>query len=145
MAQPVSSSAITIQAVGTHHTITFTGILADGYYSLTIPAASATDAAGNPLAGDLTLVFFVLAGDANHDGTVDNTDVTALVTHWHSTGVSFSQGDFNYDHVVNDFDVDSIAHNWQVTLSPPPPALPSLVVPTPAPKRTASRLVNVIL
>lgn len=56
--------------------------MADGNYTVTLLGAGVTNAAGTPLdgdndgqpGGDFTFTFFVLAGDLNHDRTVDDTD-----------------------------------------------------------------------
>ena len=104
-------------------------ILPDGNYQLTIPSGIITDLAGNPLATTFTYNFFVLAGDANHDGRVDVTDLGILATNWQSSGKNFSQGDFNYDGVVDVTDLGILATNWQKSL----PALSPLQRTVPHP------------
>jgi autotransporter-associated beta strand protein len=54
--------------------------LPDGYYELTLPNGQITDQYGNPLnAGtDYAASFFVLQGDVNGDGVVDNNDMLAV-------------------------------------------------------------------
>jgi hypothetical protein len=48
--------------------------IADGVYDLTLNHAAVSDAQGQALAADRTDTFFRLYGDANGDGTVNNTD-----------------------------------------------------------------------
>ena len=57
-----------------------TSSLSDGYYQVTLPNALITDPYGLPLNGgtDYTADFFVLQGDVNGDGVVDNADMTAV-------------------------------------------------------------------
>ena len=60
--------------------------LPDGYYQLTLPSGTITDANGTPLdgtgngqaGGDYVADFFVLQGDVNGDGVVDNNDMLAV-------------------------------------------------------------------
>ena len=54
--------------------------LPDGYYELTLPSSQITDQYGSPLNGgtDYTANFFVLQGDVNGDGVVDNNDMLAV-------------------------------------------------------------------
>jgi subtilisin-like proprotein convertase family protein len=90
--------------------------LPDGNYRLRVIAAGISDAAGNPMAADSTLDFFVLAADANHDRHVDVTDLGVLATNWQGSGKTFSEGDFNYDGVVDVTDLGILATNWQKSL-----------------------------
>ena len=100
-------------------TWSFAGLLADGNYRATLPAGSVSDAGGNALASDYSFDFFALAGDANHDRTVDISDLGILATNWQGTGKTFAQGDFNYDGVVDVSDLGILATNWQKTLAVP--------------------------
>jgi len=70
------------------------------------------------MAADYSFDFFALAGDANHDRTVDVSDLGILATNWQLSSRTFSQGDFNYDGVVDVTDLGILATNWQLT-SPP--------------------------
>jgi hypothetical protein len=96
------------------------GVLPDGDYRLTLPASLVSDDAGNALAADYTLDFFVLAGDADHDRDVDVNDLGVLASNWQGTGKTFAQGDFNYDGTVNVADLGILATNWQKTLAANP-------------------------
>ena len=62
--------------------------------------------------------FFVLAGDANHDRTVDLTDFTTLAANFNASGKQFSDGDFNYDGTVDLTDFTILASKFNYTLSP---------------------------
>jgi hypothetical protein len=89
------------------------GILPDGNYRLTLQAGSVSDIVGNSLKSDVTYDFFILGGDANHDGNVDIRVLYTLAVNWHGTGKTFAQGDFNYDGSVNASDLGILARNWQ--------------------------------
>ena len=97
---------------------TFDG-LPDGNYRATLPAGSVADAAGLPLAGDVTLDFFVLAGDFNRDRSVNLSDFTILANNFGRSGRTFSQGDANYDGVVNLSDFTILANRFGTTLPSP--------------------------
>jgi len=101
------------------------GVLPDGNYRLTIPAAKLTDVAGNPLTQDVSLDFFVLAGDANRDRTVGFADLLILAQNYNGTGRTFSQGDFNYDGKVDFSDLLILAQQYNKTLPPPAAAAPA--------------------
>jgi hypothetical protein len=57
-----------------------------------------------------------LPGDANHDNTVNATDLGLLSVNWQQSGRGFGQGDFNFDGVVNVDDLNLLASHWQQTL-----------------------------
>jgi uncharacterized delta-60 repeat protein len=97
--------------------------LPDGNYRATLPAGSVRDAAGNPLASDFTFDFYVLAGDANRDRTVDFNDLAILAQNYNTTGgMTFDEGDFNYDGTVDFNDLAILAQRYNTTLAPPAPA-----------------------
>ena len=104
--------------------------LPDGVYRATIPAAAITDAAGNPLFDDFTFDFVALAGDANHDGTVNFADLVIVAQNYNATGKTFDQGDFNYDGNVDFADLVLLAQRYNLTLASSPIAVPQ---PTLAP------------
>ncbi len=101
----------------------FSTMLPDGNYRATLPAGSVSDAAGNPLISDYSFEFFALAGDANHDRTVDITDLGILATNWQGSGKTFAQGDFNYDGIVDISDLGILATNWQKSIPAPSPTV----------------------
>ena len=92
------------------------GALPDGNYTATLPLANVTDVAGNPLSANGSLTFFSLAGDFNHDRTVDVTDLGILATNWQASGKTFAQGDTTYNGTVDVSDLGVLATNWQKTL-----------------------------
>jgi hypothetical protein len=107
--------------VGSDPTIldaTFSNTLADNRYRATVPAGSVRDAAGNLLASDLDLPFFVLAGDINHDAKVDFADLVILAQNYNASGRSFSQGNLNYssDGKVDFADLVILAQQYNKTL-----------------------------
>ena len=129
----------------TTRTITF-GLpisLPDGNYRATLLAGSVADAYGSSPTSNYSFDFFSLAGDANHDRSVDLRDLYALATNWQGTGKTFGQGDFNYDGVVDSADLGILATHWQATLAAPLPAVPVSTVLTPA-RRTATRVITLI-
>ncbi len=126
------------------NTATFTfpgyahGVLPDGNYRATLNAAGVTNSSGVPMSSDAVQDFFALAGDANHDRTVDISDLGILATNWQGSPRNFAQGDFNYDNVVDISDLGILATNWQVAILPPaapvpPPQVPLLPGPKPQP------------
>jgi uncharacterized delta-60 repeat protein len=96
------------------------GILPDGNYRVTLQAGSLQDDAGNALGSDVTLDFFVLAGDANHDRHVDFNDLVALAQHYNTVGgMTFAQGDFNLDGNVDFNDLVILAQRYNTSLPAP--------------------------
>jgi hypothetical protein len=125
--QPIPAANVALSYDLATNTATFTfpgypnGVLPNGSYAARIHT-SLIDAFGNAMAVDQTLNFFVLAGDANHDGKVDVADLGILASNWQQTGRTFSQGDFTYDGKVDVADLGILASNWQGSL--PMPSLP---------------------
>jgi hypothetical protein len=62
-------------------------------------------------AGQL-LLQYALVGDANLDGTVNLTDLLALLNNYGQTGKDWSEGDFNYDGTVNLTDLLALLNNY---------------------------------
>jgi hypothetical protein len=93
--------------------------LPDGRYRLTIPAGAITSATHQPLADDLVVDFFVLAGDATRDGRVNLDDFNVLAANFGQTNRTFSQGDFNYDGQVNLEDFNILASRFGTAVSGP--------------------------
>jgi autotransporter-associated beta strand protein len=75
--------------------------------------------------GSSVTVEAMLAGDANHDGTVNVSDLATLGLNWKKTNQTWAQGDFNYDGTVNASDLATLGLNWKQTWSP---SFPSDVV-----------------
>jgi hypothetical protein len=95
--------------------------LADGNYTLTIPAGSINDTAGNGLASDYTYSFFILAGDVNHNRTVDINDFNIIAANFGMSPRTFSQGNLDYsaDGMVTITDFNLLATNFGKTIDPP--------------------------
>src|SRR5207248_5079404 len=93
------------------------GILPDGNYHTVITGSGVTDQAGNPIASNPTLDFFVLTGDATHSRTGDTVDFNALATNFGLTGKNFAQGNFNYDNTVDTIDFNLLASKFSSTLA----------------------------
>jgi hypothetical protein len=117
---PVSPASYGFDSATNTATFSFAGTLPDGNYRATLDPSQVHDLAGNSLAGNNTLDFFALAGDANRDRTVDVTDLGVLATNWQGSGKTFAQGDFNGDGVVDVTDLGILATNWQKNLAPAP-------------------------
>ncbi|HEY7086575.1 MAG TPA: hypothetical protein VH518_00720 [Tepidisphaeraceae bacterium] len=122
-AVPTANIAVAFDPVT--HTAHFTfpgypgGILPDGNYHGVILASGTADAFGNPMSADASFDFFFLEGDANHDRTVDATDLGIISANWQQSARVFSQGDFNYDGIVDVNDLDILGKHWQQTLALP--------------------------
>jgi ELWxxDGT repeat protein len=122
-----ASIALSFDDVRNTAQITFPGLLAgtlpDGRYILTI-SGNTLDLLGDPLDGnsdgvggdDYTFTFEHLAGDANHDGYVDDADQAILTNHLGQTGMTFAQGDFNGDGTVDAADQAILTGNWHFYL-----------------------------
>jgi hypothetical protein len=100
------------------------GILPDGDYRATIVAGGITDAAGNALPVGTAVDFFFVAGDVNHDRSVDFNDLVVLAQNYNSTGKGFAEGDLNYDGNVDFNDLVLLAQRYNTTLAAPPAAAP---------------------
>ena len=85
-----------------------TGV-ADGTYTATLT--------GTLLSQAVNMNFFILAGDANHDGVVDANDFAILAANYGQSGsVDWNNGDFNYDRTVNALDFNALANNFGINL-----------------------------
>jgi hypothetical protein len=66
-----------------------------------------------------------LPGDANLDGTVDGTDLNAVLSNYNRSGMGWSQGDFNNDGTVDGTDLNAVLSNYNrsagVTAAVPEP------------------------
>jgi hypothetical protein len=105
------------------------GALPDGDYHADISAL--TDSAGNALSTGLGFDFFVYAGDANLDRTVNFADLVALSQHYNTNGGNlWSTGDFTADGNVNFEDMVILSQHYNTTL--PDPGSSIVVQPPPA-------------
>ncbi len=138
--QDVTPSGMTYDDASNTATFTFSD-LPDGNYTATLSGTAISDAAGSPLDGngdgtggdDYPMSFFALAGDANHDRTVDFNDLVALAQNYNTSGKTFAGGDFNYDGTVDFNDLVLLAQRYNTTLAAPAAAVPSAAVPAAAP------------
>ena len=107
--QPVTPQGINVVQNGTDAsaTLTFDGVLPDGRYRATLTGAGIANADGDAMFGSYVFDFFVLTGDANHDGRVNLDDFNVLAANFGQSGRDGSTGDFTYDGIVNldDFNV----------------------------------------
>jgi hypothetical protein len=120
---PPSNIAVSYDAALDRATFTFpgypNGVLPDGNYHLLVRPQAVTDLFGNALAGEHTLEFFFLQGDANHDRRVNLQDFNRLAMNFGQAGRVFSQGDFNYDGEVNLQDFNRLAAAFGNVLDEP--------------------------
>jgi hypothetical protein len=100
--------------------------VSDGRYTFSLGAGTVADTAGNAVATTASLsdqTTFILAGDANHDRSVNFSDLLILAKNYNQAGRSFSQGNFDYsaDGVVgfNDLLLLAQRYNTSVLMSGP--------------------------
>jgi len=125
--QPVDSATLhlDVSVAADRATVTFATPLLDGNYQLTLPAGTVRDSAGIALAADVTSDFFVLAGDANRDRSVDFNDLVKLAQNYNTTGgKTYADADFTGDGNVNFNDLVVLAQNYNTSLPQPATALP---------------------
>jgi len=143
-----ASVAATYAGFSGGNTATFTlpNSMADGWYHVNIPAAGITDGAGTTMAAAGSTDFFVLAGDTDHDGDVDNADFASLFSNFGKpSGANYSQGDFDRDGDVDNADFAAFFSNFGKVLGPQPtlttvtPAVTSAAVSTPIAKNSSSQ------
>jgi endoglucanase len=121
----IDPSQLALNYDASARTATFTyngGTLPDGDYRATIRRTNVTDAAGNPLAADAVVTFFVLAGDANHDRTVDFQDLVILSQNYNQTGRTFAQGNLDYSAggTIDFADLVILSQRYNATLGTAP-------------------------
>jgi hypothetical protein len=120
-------------------TFTFASILPDGNWRVAFDPQGVTDPAGNALSGTTAVDFFVLAGDANRNRSVEIADFGLLAANFNAQPRDFGQGDFNYDDVVDIVDFAILAGRFNASLPAPAP----LARPAPAdPVRPAAFATN---
>jgi uncharacterized delta-60 repeat protein len=129
---PAAALSVTFDVATRTATVTFPGlpggVLPDGNYRATLAAGSVEDASGKAIGSDATLNFFVLAGDANRDRTVNFADLVAVAQHYDQPGPrTFAEGDFNGDGKVDFADLVLVAQRYDFTL--PAPAAPAASSP----------------
>ncbi|MFT3784979.1 MAG: CARDB domain-containing protein [Tepidisphaeraceae bacterium] len=106
--------------------------LANGNYRATFNAGTITNPQGRSNQTASNVDFFVLAGDANHDRTVNFSDLLALASNYGKSGypIDYTQGDFNYDSTVNFSDLLVLAASYGQSLAAPPPLLAATSAPS---------------
>jgi hypothetical protein len=119
----ISNSTIAPTTSGANLLLAFSGvsngILPDGYYIATIPAASVFTASGVPMQASYSFVFFVLKGDANHDGTVNALDFNALANNYGKPAIGYTKADFDYSGIVDSNDFAVLASQYGKILAVP--------------------------
>ncbi len=113
--QGITSSTVAADAatatVHTYHTVV--AILDNG----ALPVSERfTSFAGQPVDANSIIVTRALAGDANLDGTVNNTDLVALLTHFGESGQTQATGDYNGDGTVNNTDLVALLTDYGQSL-----------------------------
>ena len=113
------------------------GVLPDGNYRASFVPNGITDPSGNAVPDTWTFDFYVLAGDANRDRTVNFDDLAILAQHYNTTGKDFAKGNFSHDPAGNvDFDdLALLAQRYNITLAPVPAATPRVIPHKPAPRK----------
>ncbi len=104
--------------------------------STTQSSSSSYPSGSGTAGGNFTFRFNVLPGDANQDGLVNISDLTALASQWQQTSQGFLSADLNHDGQVNISDLTMLASNWQATLPAGTPAPGSF--PAAAPQALAA-------
>jgi uncharacterized delta-60 repeat protein len=96
--------------------LTLSTPLPDGNYFASVRGYAIYDTSGNILGSPTYLNFYILAGDANRDRTVNFDDLLVLAANYNATGRTFTQGDFNYDGTVNFDDLLILASRYNTSL-----------------------------
>jgi hypothetical protein len=119
--------------------------LPDGNYRATLPAGSFTDIGGTPSVVDGVIDFYILAGDANRDRTVNFDDLLILARNYNQTLRNFTQGNFDYsfDGMVNFDDLLILARRYGTTLAAPATAT-SPMLATEASRRSRAAIDSVL-
>jgi hypothetical protein len=99
--QPVSAGTVRFDDTGTQATLLLTNLLPDGNYRATL--------------GPISQPFFVFAGDANRDRSINIQDFAILAAKFNQSG-TFSEGDFNYSGSVDIQDFSILASKFNTTL-----------------------------
>ncbi len=109
-----SSTLAADAAAGTNNSFhTTLAIVDNGAYP---PNTGFTIFAGEPVDANSIILVRALVGDANLDGTVNNTDLVGLLTHFGETGQTQATGDFTGDGTVNNSDLVALLTDFTQTL-----------------------------
>ncbi|MEM9751783.1 MAG: hypothetical protein AAF916_00190 [Planctomycetota bacterium] len=83
-----------------------------------------TDLNGDGETNDLDTAAYVegflsqLMGDANLDGTVNQTDLNAVLNGWGTSGLGWSDGNFGGQDSIDQFDLNAVLNNWGSSAAP---------------------------
>jgi len=118
--QSVPATNVTLTQNGTVARFTFNSTMPNGNYRFNLPAGEVNDVAGNPVTAfqlDGSSVF-VMAGDVNHDRTVNFDDLLIVAQNYGQSNRTFSQGnvDNSPDGLVNFSDLLIIAQQYGTSL-----------------------------
>ena len=120
---PAADLLVSLGVGGDSATVTLAGNPpADGNWRLGLDPAAVADAAGNALAGDATLDFFVLAGDFNRNRVVNTQDLLTVLQNF-GTAQTLSGGDATYNGLVNTQDLLAVLQRFGQSLPPPAASL----------------------
>ncbi len=75
-----------------------------------------TSFGGQPVDADSIIMVRALAGDSNLDGSVNNTDLVALLTHFGESGQTQATGDYNGDGTMNNTDLVALLTDYGQSL-----------------------------
>jgi hypothetical protein len=102
-------------------TFNFSSALPDSNYQATIASGNVRDPANNPLSSNVTVDFFTLSGDGNHDRVVDIQDFNLLAVNFGKSGMTYSQGNYDYsaDNTVTITDFNVLATNFGRSMPAP--------------------------
>lgn len=87
---------------------------ADSRYGISATDSAIDSPTGH--AGGLVQLRYGLVADANQDGQVNFADLLALASHYHRSGVAWSQGDFDYNGIVDFKDLLILAQHYGTTV-----------------------------
>ena len=73
---------------------------------------------------DQVTVMYTLYGDSNLDGSVNGTDLNAVLSYYNQSSQVWVNGDFNYDGSVNGTDLNTVLSNYNQSLPASTAAVP---------------------
>lgn len=124
--QPVPLAGFDYNGGTNTATLTFNGVLPDGHFRATVVAGGFQDSVGNAMQANYLFNYFVLTGDANHDGRINLFDFDILASNFGLSGRDGSTGDFNFDGICNLADFDILASKFGVVIASPSSVRPGL-------------------
>ena len=137
----VAATGVTWDSASLTATFTFPLPLADGNYTAILSGPGTQNSAGDALAADYDLPFFVLSADANRDRSVNALDFNILASHFGASGATtLADGDLNFDGQVDSADFTLLAQQFGATV--PAPAQALSIAGSAAPNLFASRPIS---